>query len=309
MTKVLVTGGDGFLGVNVVEALRNKYEVHSCSRKSGVDIRNYPEFERFIKDLSPDIVVHCAAHVGGIAYNKLKPVEVFEDNVHIGLNTVKGCHNAGVKHFINIMPNCTYPGDFEEYREEEWWDGPMHETVLTYGLPRKMIWGACFAYGEQYHLKSLHLILPNMYGPGDHFDPIRSHALGALIAKIVEAKVNKEDRVEIWGTGKPVREWLYVKDAAQGIALALEKTGRFQNNDIVNLGIGEGISIADLANLIKEIVGWKGEFTFDTSRADGAKQKILIADKMRKMLDWEPPTSFKEGVKETINWYSKEHRE
>lgn len=306
MKKILVTGGTGFLGQHVVAALKNAgqdYSVHSCSRKEGIDIRNYVQFEKFIKQLAPDIVVHCAAHVGGIAYNELKPVAIFEDNVIIGLNTAKASYQAGVKYLINIMPNCTYPGHLQEYREPDWWYGPIHETVITYGLPRKMIWGTCFCYAKQYGFKSLHLIFSNMYGPADHFDPVRSHALGALIRKIVDAKINNNPAVEIWGTGKPIREWLFVKDAAESIAKVLENLAKFDNNDILNIGVAKGISITDLAKLIKEEVGWEGEFVFLTEKPDGAMQKILIADKMRNLLNWEPTTDFKQGIKEAVTWY------
>lgn len=311
MKKILVTGGTGFLGKHVVSTLQkqsNKYAVHSCSRSEGIDIRNYPQFEKFITSLNPDYVVHCAAHVGGIAYNELHPVAIFEDNVTIGLNLIKACHQAKIKHLINIMPNCTYPGHMSTYKEEDWWNGPIHKTVLTYGLPRKMVWGSCFCYKWQYDFKSIHLIFSNMYGPHDHFDPVRSHALGALIKKILAAQTDNLATVDIWGTGQPVREWLYVKDAAESITKVLEKLEAFENNDIINIGIGKGISIADMANIIKEVVGWKGEFVFDSSKPDGAMQKILIVDKMRQLLDWAPPTNFRDGIEEAVKWYQENYR-
>lgn len=306
MAIILVTGGTGFLGKFVVETLSNAdkgHSVYSCSRSEGVDMKNYPEFLNCLKQISPDIVVHCAAHVGGIAYNRLKPVEIFYDNVILGLHVVKGCHEAGVKSLVNIMPNCTFPGTKTEFREEEWWEGPIHESVLAYGLPRKMLWGACFSYAQQHNFNSLHLILSNMYGPRDHFDPIRSHALGALLSKIVDANIHNKPSIDIWGTGKPIREWLYVKDAAESILRVIDNLDKFINNDIVNIGVGKGISIADLAQLIKETAGWQGEFIFDPSKPDGAPKKVIIADKMRSILDWGPPTKIKDGIKETYNWY------
>jgi GDP-L-fucose synthase len=256
-------------------------------------------------DAKPEFVVHCAAHVGGIAYNEQRPVEIYEDNVKIGLNIVKACSRARVRGLINVMPNCTYPGALTLYREDQWWDGPMHETVLTYGLPRKAMWGLAWAYHSRGLLDSAHLVLPNMYGPGDHFDPVRSHALGALISKIVEAKTTNKDTVEIWGTGKPVREWLYVADGAKAIELAISKFDRI-GIDIMNVGAGHGVSITDTANMIKEVVGWPGQFVYRPEKPDGAMIKILSPDKMRKVLQWDPATGLAEGIKRTVEWYMNE---
>lgn len=305
MKRILVTGGTGFLGRNIVITLKSHdFEVFSCSRREGVNILNYQSFAKYLDKVNPNIVIHSAAHVGGIAYNDLYPVEVFEDNVKIGMNVVKTCKDKGVNILINIMPNCTYPGDMEEYEESKWWDGPMHSSVLTYGLPRKMLWGGCFAYCKKNsEFKPIHLILPNMYGPSDHFEIVRSHALGALISKIIDAKIKGKETVNIWGTGRPVREWLYVKDGAMAIVKTLENIDKFEPNEIMNIGVAKGISIKDLAELIKQIVGWNGNFNYQTEKPDGAMKKILIAEKMKSKLGWLPPTQLREGVKNTIKWY------
>ena len=142
-------------------------------------------------------MIHCAAHVGGIVYDEMHPVEIFEDNLTIGLNTVKAVAENNIRCLINMIPNCTYPAQFDEYKEETWWDGAMHPSVVVYGLPRKMMEVACFAYLKKFDFRAAHIVFPNLYGPGDHFDPIRSHALGALIAKIVNAKRNGKKSVEI----------------------------------------------------------------------------------------------------------------
>ena len=308
MKRILVTGGNGFLGSNVVGILKKdkSYEVSACSRSlNNIDLRDYKIAEKYFKEIKPDVVVHCAAHVGGIAYNMVKPVEIFEDNALISMNTVKACHKSGADWLINFMPNCVYPGHMQEYVEAKWWDGPIHDSVLTYGLPRKMLWGLCFAYKQMYGFKSLHLILPNMYGPNDHFDSIKSHALGALISKIVDAKIKNKKTVEIWGTGKPVREWLFVRDGAEAAKITLKNLKKFESNDILNIGVRKGISITELAEMIKEIVGWDGNFIYDASKPDGAMKKILVADKMKKMLNWEPPTSLRDGIKITADRYYK----
>lgn len=305
--KVVVTGGNGFLGKNVVSLLqKNKHEVFSISRSENVDIRNYEKFEKHLKKLKADLMIHCAAHVGGIGYNILHPVEVFEDNIIIGINVVKACNETGISDFINIIPNCVYPGNLDEYEESELWDGPVHESVLTYGLPRKMLLGECFAYClKNPKFKPIHLILPNMYGPNDHFEILRSHALGALVAKIVDAKEKGNKTVEVWGTGKPIREWLYVEDGAEAISKTMGNLNKFASNEVMNIGVKKGITIRDLAFMIKDAVGWDGEFVFNTSKPDGAMKKVLVADKMKSKLMWEPHTNLEEGVNKTVEWYIK----
>lgn len=299
--KIAVGGGFGFLGSNIVSKLKEKgYEAIPFSRRSGVDIRIFEQISEFLAKTKPEIVINCAAHVGGIAYNALAPVEIYEDNLLIGFNLVKACYSSDVRKLVNVMPNCTYPGVAETYQEDEWWDGEMHETVLTYGMPRKVIWVHCWAYKMKYGFNSIHIVLPNLYGPGDHFDPIRSHALGALIKKIVDAKLNDSPTVEIWGTGNPIREWGYVEDAAEGIIIAMEK---YNDIEILNMGEGKGYTIREIAQTIKEAISWEGEFVFDASRPDGAPKKILNVDKMRRVLDWEPKTSIKEGIRKAVEWY------
>jgi len=301
--KVAVAGGFGFLGSNIVKKLQSKrYEVIPFSRRSGVDIRDYAKLLEFLITEKPVNVINSAAHVGGIAYNRVKPVEIYEDNLLIGLNLVRACYKVGIKKLVNIMPNCTYPGVAEIYTESEWWDGPMHDSVLAYGIPRKAIWGQCWAYNQHCGFNSIHLILPNLYGPNDHFDPIRSHALGALIKKIVDAKLMNKNKVVIWGTGSPIREWGYVEDAAEGIVIAMEK---YNNINVINIGEGKGYSIKEIANMIKEAISWEGEFEFDISRPDGAPKKILDVRKMRLLLGWEPKRDLKDGIKKTVEWYQK----
>lgn len=306
--KIVVTGGFGFLGKQVVTTLRkSKYMFFPCSRRTGIDIRQLETITKYLKEINPEIVIHCAAQVGGIAYDEIYPIEVLENNTIIGMNIIKACVTAGIKHFLDMMPNCTYPGDLQEYEETLWWNGPMHPSVVVYGLPRKMLWGSCFAYSKKYEFKALHLILPNMYGPDDHFDPIKSHALGALIAKIVDAKMKKLPTVEIWGTGKPIREWLYVEDAAECIAKVLLNWEKFEHNEIMNVGIRTGISIKELAELIRELVDWKGEFVYLTDKPNGAMKKVLVADKMKKKLRWQPRTSLRIGINKTIKNYISKH--
>jgi len=307
MNKVVVLGGSGFLGTNVAEAFKRRgWQVEACSRRSGLDAREEPALIAYLGRMNPDILVHCAAHVGGIAYNAKCPVAIFEDNLLLGYTVLRAARRAGIKKLVNIMPNCTYPGEMDVYTESGWWDGPMHPTVLTYGMPRKALWVHAWACRQEFGFQSIHLVLPNLYGPKDHFDVVRSHALGALIRKIVDAKQAGIDEVEIWGTGRAVREWMYVEDAAEGIALAAE---RYNDIEIMNLGGGKGCSIQELAEMIRELADWPGRFVFDATRPDGAPVKILDVKKMTATLGgWLPSTGLREGIAKTIKGYL-QHRE
>lgn len=306
MRSILVTGGTGFLGSRIVARLGQEADtnVFVASKSTDIDILDYEKFKRYLRECSVDAVVHCAALSGGIAINYERPVDMIMINTMLGLNVVRACNELGIKNMISILPNCVYPGGLDEYEESKFWDGAMHESVVTVGIPRKTMWGLCFAYCRQDPtFKPMHLIFPNMYGPSDHFDPIVSHALGALIAKLVDAKRSNKKNIEIWGTGKPIREWLYVDDGAEAVVQCLKNYDTFVPNDIMNVGIGKGISIKDTALLIKDIVEWDGEFVYDLSKPDGSAKKILNCDKMRSVMKWEPSTSFESGVRQTVQWY------
>lgn len=289
MKRVVVPGGFGFLGVNVVEAFKRKgYEVEACSQRSGVDARCEGELVAYLERARPEILVHCAARVGGIACNAQCPVAIYKNNLLLGYTVLLAACRAGVSKLVNIMPNCTYPGKRELYSEPRWWDGPMHPTVLTYGMPRKAPWVQARAYLQEHDFCSIHVVSPNLYGPGDHFDIVRSHALGVLIRKVIDAK-RRQHQVQIWGTGKPVREWRHVEDAAEGIALATE---RYDSIEILNLSCGQGCSNHALAELPCEAAGWDGEFIYDTPRPDDAPVKTLDVHRMREALgEWRLGTS------------------
>jgi GDP-L-fucose synthase len=222
----------------------------------------------------------------------------------MGLNIVRAAVECAIPKLVNIMPNCTYPGEAEIYRESDWWNGPMHETVLTYGMPRKALWVQAWAHKMQNRLHSIHLVLPNLFGPNDHFDIVRSHALGALIRKVVDAKCSGRREVEIWGTGKPVREWMYVEDAAEAVIAA---TASWDNIEILNLGSGQSCSIQELAEMIREAADWVGEFHCNIDFPDGAPCKILDLTRMREQLEWRPRVTLHDGILRTVRWYL-EHR-
>jgi len=302
METIVVLGGTGFLGTHVAKAFAGRgYTVEVCARKSGVDARQDSSLLSFLKQTRPSVLVNCAHHGGGIAYNAERRVSIYEDNLLMGFYAVRAAAASGVRKFVNIMGNSTYPGTADVYRESGWWNGPLDPSVLASALPRKAQWVHTWAYQQETGLRAIHVVLPNLYGPGDHLDPERSHALMALVRKVWEAKAAGSNRVEIWGSGRPVREWLYVEDAAEGLVRATET---YEAADILNLGSGQGCSVRELAETIRELIGWRGDFFYDTSRPDGAPRKVFDVSLMKAALGWEPPTGLRDGIQKTIEWFS-----
>ncbi len=306
--KIAVPGGGGFLGSRIARRLKDAgAEVFVPRTSEGIDFRDEKICHDYLGKIQPDIVINCAAFQGGIGFHKGREAEIFLDNVKMGLFLMAASQRAGVKKFVNVVAGCSYPGyeNEDELKEENYWNGQIHESVFSYGFARK----ASVAYGaalkRQYNWNSLHLILANMYGPGEHFNPAQSKALAALLLKIYDAKKNNLPTVEIWGTGKPVRDWLYVEDGAEGILRAAEV---YEDSEPLNIASGVGISIKDLAELIKKIIGWNGEFIYNTSRPDGALKKTFNVAKMKEKLSgWLPPTPLEKGIKETLAWLEKNY--
>jgi len=300
--KVFVPGGNGFLGQRVVKKLKEKnINFVSLSLRDGIDFRNFKQTIQLFEKEKFDAVINCAAFVGGIQYGYEKPGELFYNNIIMSTNLMEASRLTNVERFINPISNCTYPAHLtKNFKEEQWWDGPLHESVLAYGFARKASWVQSWAYYIQYGFKTINLILPNMYGPGDHFDESRSHALGALIMKFVEAKRKNIPEVVVWGTGKPIREWLYVDDGAEVLIKSLEIEPTIEP---INVGVGKGISILELANLIKKVVGYEGKIVLDKSKPDGAPYKTMDNNKLKNIFNWVPPTSLEEGIKKTVEWY------
>jgi GDP-L-fucose synthase len=300
--RVFVPGGNGFLGKHVVKRLKaEKIDCLSLSYRNGIDFRDIQQTKDFLKKEKFDAVINCATFVGGIQFGYEKPAEIFYNNILMSTYLMEIARERGVKRFVNPISNCSYPSHLTEpFKEIDWWSGPLHESVLVYGFVRKASWVQSWAYFKQYGFETINLILPNMYGPGDHFDEKRSHALGALIMKFVEAKRKNLPAVKVWGSGKPIREWLYVGDGAEALVKALEIEPTI---DPVNVGVCKGISILELANLIKDEVGFKGEIILDISKPDGAPCKIMSTERMQKIFNWRPQTSLKDGIKKTVKWY------
>lgn len=298
---ILVLGSTGFLGKSVVKKLKEeKKEFYETSFRMDVDLRDFNAVEKLYKSVNPQIIINCASYVGGIQFGLKNEANIFLNNLKMITNIYEVSLNHSISKIINPISNCVYPSQSSFFKVDEIWDGPLHSSVFVYGMVRKMLLVASQAFKSQHGLTTTNLIFSNMYGPGDHFDEFRSHALGALIKKIVEAKKNMSENVIVWGSGKPVREWLYVEDAAEAMVRAVNLE---ESIEPINVGVGKGISIKDLSELIKNLVGYKGELVFDISKTDGASFKTVDGTSGNKYFNWSPSTNFMEGLRETINWY------
>lgn len=298
---ILVTGATGFLGKRICRQLNlMDKEYKKTSLSLGTDLRDRKQTIELFEKVRPEYVLNCASYVGGIQFGLKHTAEIYTNGLMMQTNIFEACNLLNIKRMVNPISNCAYPGQASFFKEEEFWDGPLHESVLVYGMVRKMSLIGAKAYGRQYGLDTINLILSNMYGPEDHFEEERSHALGALIMKIVDAKRKASPNVIVWGTGTPVREWLHVDDGARAMIKALDME---TYEDIINIGVGKGISIKEMALLIKEIVGYEGELVFDETKPDGAPYKTVDGALGEKLLNWKPEIDLKEGIRDTIDWY------
>jgi GDP-L-fucose synthase len=298
---ILVLGATGFLGKRVCRQLKQRGLAFTASSRSlGLDLTDRAATLEYFQSLKPDYVLNCAAYVGGIQFGLKHSAELFDNNLRMTLNLLGAAHKTGITRLVNPISNCAYPGQATLFRESEFWDGPLHESVMVYGMARKMSWVGGWAYACQYGMDVLNLIFSNMYGPEDHFEEERSHALGALIMKFVEARALGKPEVVVWGSGKPVREWLHVDDGAEAIVRAMSVA---PTTEPVNIGIGKGISIYDMAVLIKDITGYQGRIRLDDTKPDGAPYKTVDGSHGAALFGWSPSRNFRQGVQDAVAWY------
>ena len=300
--KIVVTGGAGFLGSFIVEKLKEKGVNDNdirIPRSRDMDLRKWENCVKAVKDIG--IIIHLAAKVGGIGFNRKYPATLFYDNAMMGIQMMEAARQAGVEKFVAIGTVCAYPKYTPvPFKEENLWNGYPEETNAPYGLAKKMLLVQSQAYRQQYNFNSIFLLPVNLYGPRDNFDLESSHVIPALIRKFTEAVWNNKREVVVWGTGKASREFLYVKDAARGIILATEK---YNKPEPVNIGAGFEIKIKDLVELIAELTGFKGEIKWDTTKPDGQPRRCLDTLRAKKEFGFEAKTDFKDGLKRTIEWY------
>jgi GDP-L-fucose synthase len=298
--RVVVSGGDGFLGRHLVEkiGLQNPKSIF-VPKFPEYDLRKYEDCLKVAQ--KGDVIIHLAANVGGIGYNREFPATLFDDNILMGTFMMMAARDAKVKKYVALGTICAYPKFTPiPFKEEDLWMGYPEETNAPYGLAKKMQLVQAEAYRQQYGFNAIFLLPVNLYGPGDNFDPKSSHVVPALIKKFVDAKSNDQDGVVVWGTGKASREFLYVEDAVDGIIKATEK---YNKSDPVNLGAGFEITIKDLAGMIGKLSGYKGKIVWDKTKPDGQPRRMLNVNRAKKEFGFVAKTSFENGLKNTIDWY------
>lgn len=300
--KILVTGASGFLGTHLIKRLTSLgVKKLTTPRSKEFDLRNVEMCKEAVKGM--DIVIHLAAKVGGIGYNREHPAEMFYDNIMMGTQLLHEAWKAKVEKFVAIGTICCYPKFAPiPFKEEDLWNGYPEETNAPYGLAKKMLLVQSKAYREQYGFNSIFLLPVNLYGPGDNFDEESSHVIPALIKKFLYARTNHEDKVIIWGTGRATREFLYVEDAVEGIIRAAKK---YNESQPVNLGAGFEISIKELALLIKRLTGFKGTLVWDKTKPDGQPRRMLDTSRAKKKFGFAAKTKFEAGLVKEIEWYEK----
>ena len=306
--KILTIGTNGFLGSWVNKLLQNdvsNFEISEISGKKDCDLTEFSQINSYLKENSPDIVINCAAFVGGISYGYKYPVEMLSKNSLMAMNIYKASSENGIKKLINPISNCAYPAEFTTYKEENIFNGPPDESVFNYALSKRLFIQLGQSYFDQYSFSSANVVLSNMYGPEDHFYAERSHALGAIIKKICDAKINNLNTVEIWGSGKPIREWLYIEDGAKALIKSINIP---DGHHLFNVGVEKGISIKELAEIIKLEVGWEGEFNYNQSKPDGVLEKKVDGTKGKEILQWAVSTELRTGISNTVDWYNKNYK-
>ncbi len=302
--RIAVTGGKGFLGKHLIKKLKDQGCRHVFAFSSSeYNLVNMEDVKRMYNDVKPDIVIHLAAKVGGIGFNRENPGSLFYENLMMGVQLLHEGYVRKIEKFVAIGTICAYPKFTPvPFKEDDLWNGYPEETNAPYGLAKKMMLAQSQAYRRQYGFNSIFLLPVNLYGPGDNFNPESSHVIPALIKKCIDANLKNEKEIVVWGTGKPTREFLYVEDAAEAIVLATEK---YNKSDPVNAGAGFEISIKELVELIVELTDFKGRITWDKTKPDGQPRRMLDTTRALKEFGFKAKTGFKEGLKKTIEWYRK----
>jgi len=300
--KILVTGGNGFLGKEVVDRLCKAgatIDKISTPRSRELDLRDLSNCQRAVKE--QDIVIHLAAHVGGIGLNREKPAELFYDNLMMGTQLIHTAYQEGVKKFVCVGTICAYPKFTPvPFKEDDLWNGYPEETNAPYGIAKKALLVQLEAYRQQYGFNGIYLLPVNLYGPEDNFDPRSSHVIPALIRKVHEAQQKGDRELLAWGDGSPTREFLYSTDAAQGIVMATQK---YDESAPVNLGTNQEISIKDLVETICELMEFEGDIVWQRDQPNGQPRRCLDTQRAQAKFGFVAQTEFRQGLKNTIDWY------
>ena len=301
--KILVLGGHGFVGKNLVNFLnKTEHEVHPISQRGGFDLRDYTKTEKYFNGINPDAIINCAAHVGSVHYVTTYASDVIFDNVQMALNIYKAaakvCPDARI---INPLANCSYPGNIDIQSESDWLTNEVHESVFSYGNAKRFLYVISKCYEKQYGIKSINFLIPNTFGPGDSTDPNKTHALNGMIIRMIKAERRGDKEFEIWGTGSPIREWAYIDDVVNILIKGIDI-----KKDLiypVNLAQKRGYSIKQSAEMIADAVGFNGKLMFNTNYQDGVPTKILDDKKFRKIFPKFKFFDHKKGIEKTVKYY------
>jgi GDP-L-fucose synthase len=300
--RILVTGGAGFLGKQVVERLIEagaNLDKITTPRSRDLDLRSLENCQKAVAN--QDVVIHLAAHVGGIGLNREKPAELFYDNLMMGAQLIHAAYQAGVEKFACVGTICAYPKFTPvPFREDDLWNGYPEETNAPYGVAKKALLVQLQSYRQQYGFNGIYLLPVNLYGPEDNFNPNSSHVIPALIRKVHEAQQRGDKQLPVWGDGSPTREFLYSTDAARGIVMATQK---YEESEPVNLGTNYEISIKDLVESICELMEFKGEIVWETDKPNGQPRRCLDTTRAKEKFGFVAEVEFKQGLKNTIDWY------
>lgn len=301
MTRVLVTGGGGFLGSHLVQHLESDGHDVLAARHADYDLTRMEDAARLFDDAQAELVFHLAAEVGGIGANRANPGRYWYANLMMGAHVLEQARLHETPKLVIVGTVCAYPKHAPvPFREDDLWNGYPEETNAPYGIAKKAILVGAQAYREQYGLDAIFLLPVNLYGPRDNFDLETSHVIPALIRKMVEAVETGRNEIVLWGDGTPTREFLYVEDCVEALRLAAE---RYDGPEPVNVGTGEEISIKDLAALVAEHTGFSGEIRWDTTRPNGQPRRRLDTSRAQHLFGFTAQVSLADGIERTVAWY------
>tara|TARA_R100000234_G_scaffold115976_2_gene92507 strand:+ start:23692 stop:24612 length:921 start_codon:yes stop_codon:yes gene_type:complete len=300
--KIMVLGGNGFIGRNLLKSLHNTHEVVVLTKSKGHDLRIYSNISLAISHFKPDVIYNLASHGGSLHYVKENAAEVYSDNLLMALNLYKAVkEHAPLCRIIQPFSNCSYPGDSDIQHEENWLDGEVHNSVFSFGNSKRSIYYLSKCYAEQYNIKSINLLMPNTYGPYDSLDPNHTHALNGMIIRMLTAQKNGDNEFVVWGSGKPIREWIYVDDFINALKQAMDINVGMEYP--VNVGQERGYSIAESANMIADSINFEGNIVFDTTKTDGDPVKILSNKNFNKLFPNFDFYNHKKGIDNTVAYY------
>ena len=304
MQRIAILGGNGFVGTNLRKLLKSsEHQVEIFSRTTGCDLSDMSTAWKAIDGFRPSVIVNCAAVVGSVNFVSDFAADVIDQNMRIILNTYKIAQNMHDTVIINPVANCAYPGDLNDYEESKFWDGAIHPSVLAYGSTRRMMLAFSESYRRQHGVRSVNLFVPNIYGPYDSTNPNKTHALNALVIKFVKAIKHNQESIEIWGTGKPIREWLYVKDFARIVTDIVANENYF--SEPINIAQNHGETVRALVDALVNITGYSGEIVYNTQFQDGAAKKVMNDTLFRKKFPEFKFTDITKGIEETIEFYDR----